>query len=204
MSVTAVIVNYRTLELTRTCVESLLRFYPSINIILVDNNSQDASVDYIRTCAEIHPNVNWVKTRRNVGHGLGLHFGIEACTTPYVLTLDSDVEVLRGGWLELMLEAFEVDPRLFAIGDRGYCDYSGVRPGDRPFVHPFCALWDREKYHELGQFDARGQPTSNICWAAAQKRYHMKSLPGIVSRYGDPNTDYVKHFWGGTRCQSRG
>lgn len=200
--VTAVIVNYRTLKLTRTCVESLLHFYPDINIMLVDNNSQDNSTAYIRTCAELFSNVDWVRVKRNVGHGPGLAFGVKKCHTPYVLTMDSDVEVLRGGWLELMLDAFAIDPKLFAVGNLGHCDYSGVRPGDHPFIHPFCALWDRVKYNGLGSFDASGQPVRNVCFAATKKGYHLKDLPGIRSRYGDPNTDYVKHFWGGTRCQS--
>lgn len=199
--ITAVIVNYRTLELTRACVESLLHFYPDINIILVDNNSQDASTNYIRTCAESSLNIDWVKTGRNIGHGPGLHVGVKSCKTPYVLTMDSDVEVLRGGWLELMLGVFAADPKLFAIGNLGRSDYSGVRPGNRPLIHPFCALWDRIKYHKLGQFEASGQPVRGVCFTAIRAGYHLQDLPGIQSRYGDPTTDYVKHVWGGTRCQ---
>ncbi len=36
-SVTAIIVNRKTLEFTRRCVESLIAFYPDIKTVVVDN-----------------------------------------------------------------------------------------------------------------------------------------------------------------------
>jgi len=48
LDVTAIIPNYRTRDLIQIAVESLLKFYPTLPMIVIDNGSQDASTEYIR------------------------------------------------------------------------------------------------------------------------------------------------------------
>lgn len=63
--ITATIVNYRTLDLTRRCFEGLLGCYPDLQIVLVDNASQDQSTIYIEDLARGLPNVSAIFNRPN-------------------------------------------------------------------------------------------------------------------------------------------
>src|SRR5215210_2081905 len=92
--ISAVVVNYRTLELTRACVESLLAHYPDLTVILIDNGSGDESSRYVCRLGETMSNVRAVLNPRNLYHGPALDQGVRLARTKYVFTLDSDCEIL--------------------------------------------------------------------------------------------------------------
>jgi len=199
--ITAVIVNRRTPRLIRNCLRSLLSIYPDINIMLVDNKSQDRSTRYIRLAAALSDRIECVITTHTT-HGPGLHAGILRCKTPYILTLDSDVTVLKRGFLELMLARFAANPKLFAVGNICRVNSSGVRPGPRRVVHPFCSLWDRRKYMKLKvRFEASGQPARGVCFAAVKAGYQLEKFEGDIRMRG--KSKYIYHVWGGTRSSIR-
>lgn len=63
--ITATIVNYKTQDLVQTTFEGLLGCYPDLQIILVDNASQDASTTYIEEQARALSNVSAILNRPN-------------------------------------------------------------------------------------------------------------------------------------------
>jgi hypothetical protein len=187
----------------------LLSVYPDINVLLIDNRSGNASLDYVKVAAKTHPNVRChCITTGSPHHARGLKEGVAKTTTPYFLTLDSDVVVLVGGWLEKMLQAFASDPKLLVIGH--LCRNAGkdciVPPkANQPkfnFVHPFCALWHRARYNKLGvKFAYTGQPACYVCIKAERKGYHLANIEGIHPHNMVPGVLYVRHVWGGTRTR---
>lgn len=209
-SVTVIIVNRKTHKLTETCLISLFQFYPDIPVLLIDNRSgAGPALEYVKYAAATYPNVKALYiVKGEPHHARGLNLGVERTTTPYFLTLDSDVTVLRGEWIEKMLQAFADDDKLFAIGH--LCRNAGkdcVTPpkGRQPkfnFVHPFCAMWDRVKYNRLGVvFAYTGQPACYICINAEQKGYHLANVNGIHPHNKTSVPLYVRHVWGGTRTR---
>jgi glycosyltransferase involved in cell wall biosynthesis len=114
--VSAVIVNYRTPELTVRCAESFLARYPHVPLLVIDNGSGDGSADALRRLAEAHDTVRAILNPENRFHGPALDQGIRACETPYVLALDSDCEVVRGEFLEPMAALLEEEPDAYAAG----------------------------------------------------------------------------------------
>src|SRR5438876_11166997 len=88
--VTAVIVNYKTLDLTRRAVETFRGRYPDLSLLLIDNGSADASTEYLLRLGERHGNIRTFVNERNRYHGPALDQGIRLACTPYVFTLDSD------------------------------------------------------------------------------------------------------------------
>lgn len=204
--ITAIIVNRRTLALTQTCVESLLTYYPLIEIVLVDNKSGDASQDYIEQVAADSPQIRGLFNMTvEPHHAVGLNIGVAETRTPYFLTLDSDVEVLRGEWIERMLTAFVRDPLLAAVGHVSMnAGPDGTRPARRDeavvhYVHPFCALWNREKFVQCrGGFRNSGAPAYVPCKLLQRKGFHIVNLPGL-NPHNIPVPYYVQHKWGGTR-----
>lgn len=197
-TITAVVVNYKTLDLTRRCVESWLAAYPDVPLLLIDNGSGDQSSDYIRQVGSQHEIVTAILNEANYNHGPALHQGIARCSTPYVFTLDSDCEVQRGGFLEAMLALFS-DPLLYAVGSLRTMDRYGyeLKPGSHAYtryVHPHAMLLDREKYATLPPFVHHGSPCLKNMHAAERRGYHLHDFAveqyilhrgrGTCSRYG--------------------
>lgn len=66
--VTAVIINWRTIDLTLRCATGLLVQYPELQLILVDNGSDDkaGSAARIAALARSRPNVSTILNKRNL------------------------------------------------------------------------------------------------------------------------------------------
>lgn len=88
MNLTGVIVNWRTRDLIKTCVEGLLNCYSNLELVLVDNDSQDGSTDYIRELAEVEDNVSAILNRGRLNKQIPV-VGIRE--TPYRSVLDLDM-----------------------------------------------------------------------------------------------------------------
>jgi glycosyltransferase involved in cell wall biosynthesis len=166
--ITVVVVNYRTLALTRTCVEGFVARYPNVSLILIDNGSGDESTEYIRKVGETLPSVKALLNPRNLYHGPALDQGVRFAETPYVFTLDSDCEIRQGGFLEKMLPYFE-NPSTYAVGELRYKNRFGFtygygeaaqpqKAGRIPYIHPYAMLLDRNKYLGLHRFIHHGAP----------------------------------------------
>ena len=117
--VTICLVNYKTEELTRLCLRSIRKFtdYPH-EVIVIDNNSEDASLDYLRR-------LNWIKlierpgyvgSSGSVAHSSALDMGFEACYSEYFLAMHSDTLIHKKGWLKWMVEQINKKPNTVCVG----------------------------------------------------------------------------------------
>lgn len=94
-TVSVVVLNYRTPEQTARavgCLADAARETP-LEVIVVDNNSGDTSVDVIRDRC---PSASIIEMPSNVGFAAGMNAGIRASTGDYVLLLNSDVQAHPG------------------------------------------------------------------------------------------------------------
>jgi glycosyltransferase involved in cell wall biosynthesis len=155
--VTFLVCQKNTKHLIQLCIESLIRFYPDVNILVVDDNSDDDSLLYLKFKELTTPNLKvWFRTDGYIGHGDQLHKAIvDHITTDYVLILDSDVIVDRGGWLEEMLGSFDTNSKLYVIGALQPSSYAnnGDEPKDLDDVVRYCnpqfCLLHRPTYFDL-------------------------------------------------------
>jgi GT2 family glycosyltransferase len=89
-----VIVSYNTSELTLNCIKSIIDETPIIDyeIIVVDNNSADNTVEQIR----LHfPNVVVIYNKENKGFAYALNIGIHRSLGDTVLSINSDTIILN-------------------------------------------------------------------------------------------------------------
>lgn len=178
--VSVVIVNWNGKHLLGECLGSLAaQIVKDIEIILVDNGSQDGSADYVR---EQYPDVRVVRLPENVGFAAGNNAGIRIAAGKYIALLNNDTKA-DPAWLQnLLVEAEASPPRvgmwackilsyahpdvidnvgllLYPDGlgrgkgrlekDRGQYDESG-----EAFFPSGCAgLFRREMLDEIGLFD---------------------------------------------------
>lgn len=109
---TICIVNYKTEELTRLCLRAIRKFTKvPYEVIVIDNDSGDASLDYLRT-------VEWITLIERPGemeqsggwaHATALDKGLDACKSEYFMAMHSDTFVHKEGWLGEMLEYMTPD-----------------------------------------------------------------------------------------------
>lgn len=118
--VTILIPNYRTLEVTKLCLRLLRKHTDEerIRVIVVDNDSRDESVRYLRSLRWIRlierstaEDANYV-----LAHSAALDRALEEVTTPYVLSFHTDTLVIRPDWLDFLLKEFRKNPNVAGVG----------------------------------------------------------------------------------------
>ena len=117
------IINFRTAELTKACVVSVLEDLSaspdiSARIAIVDNASGDGSVESLRDwIADLQTDVpvTLIASARNTGFSGGHNIGLAQARARMALVLNSDA-VLRPGCCAALLAAMEAQPKagLFA------------------------------------------------------------------------------------------
>jgi len=110
----AVVVNYEAGDLLTTCVQSLLADGSAgePEVVVVDNGSQDGSVDQLR--AQV-PGIEVVVPDRNRGYASAANAGGAVTTAPVVAICNCDVRV-EPGTAAAMLTRFDHESDLGAVG----------------------------------------------------------------------------------------
>ena len=190
--ITIVTANYKTPDLIKRLVEGLLRHYPQVRLLLIDNGSKDASTEYIRKMATSKHNIQVILNKINVGHGPAMHQGIGCCETPLVCLIDSDCIIQKAGGLELLAAPFS-DPEVYATGERLLVDPGGnTRNKGTPYVHPSRLMIDRKKYRKLPPFNHHGAPVAANMFGAAKAGYVLVNVPEINKYMHHPGQGLIK------------
>lgn len=112
-----VIVNYRTVDLTIECVNSVLAAQiqnPAIEVIILDNDSQDGSYERLNS---LFPQLRVVALETNIGFAAANNRGVNLSTGDYILFLNPDTVVLPGA-LEALWSFAKRHPEAGAWGGR--------------------------------------------------------------------------------------
>ena len=154
MEIAAVVVNYNTRDLLRSCLESI-RGEGVPEVVVVDNASTDGSPDMVRS---EFPEVQLIANRHNPGYGGGANQGIAACRAPCVLLLNSDTILTPGApaqlaaWLDRHSRAAIAGPRL--LNPDGTLQSSCF-----PYLTPFNVLVLNTWLNRLARLLPRFRPT---------------------------------------------
>ncbi|SDM71516.1 Glycosyltransferase, GT2 family [Paenibacillus jilunlii] len=114
VDVSIIVLNYNTCRLTMDCLRSVYDSETNFvyEIILIDNNSRDDSVEKI---SREFPGVMLIANSENVGYARGNNQGMEVASGRYVLLLNSDTVVLKDT-LQTMISFMDDRPDLGASG----------------------------------------------------------------------------------------
>ncbi len=98
--VTILIPHYQTLDAIRLCLRSIRRHTPPpYRVVVLDNGSADASLDYLRGLAWIECVATGVANDLVSAQAAALNVGVDRVETPLFLVIHSDTYVHRAGWL---------------------------------------------------------------------------------------------------------
>jgi GT2 family glycosyltransferase len=177
--VSIVIPNWNGKHFLAGCLDSIARqTYENVEVIIVDNGSQDGSVSYVR---ENYPEVRLITFDRNTGFSPAVNAGIRESQAPFIALLNNDT-IVDPKWVEELVHALEQHPELGSVGCKmlSYDDHTildgvgdGYRRGGLPgrighkerdtgrfdeprFILGACggaAMYRRELFDDIGLFD---------------------------------------------------
>ena len=167
-SVSIIIVHHRGLEILRKCLESLFNTeYGGFQVILVDNDSDDGSVEFIRGINRARLKI--IRNEVNLGFVAGNNLALKNVKSKYVALLNNDTKV-DPNWLSYLVEVMESDPsigacqpKLLSLRDPRFFEYNGCAGGMLDvFGVPFCRgrVFDVIE-EDRGQYDT----TAEVFWA---------------------------------------
>jgi len=91
VKVTAIVLNYNGVGLIEECLSSLLKqTYRDIEILVVDNHSEDGSVDLVR---RDYPQVKMIENEKNLGFAKAINIGVKAANGQYIFILNNDTRL---------------------------------------------------------------------------------------------------------------
>lgn len=130
MEISIIINNYKTRGLLKQCLKGILANPPAVEyeIIVVDNDSRDGSVELIR---EKFPSVKLIDAKENLGHQRGNNLGIKNSSGKYVLILNTDIAIMTDA-IDKMYQFMEANSQIALLGPRlknpdGSIQYSCLR-----------------------------------------------------------------------------
>lgn len=166
--VTILIPNYKTLTLTKLCLR-LLRIYTDINqakVIVIDNDSQDESLTYLRTLSWITlierkaiPNESPVQS-----HARALDMGLSVVSTPYVLSIHTDTLVKHPDWLTFLIMQMERNPNIAGVGS--------WKLESKPWWRQLLKMIERQV--QLGFYRITGK-TQHVIEGVGKNYYYLRS-----------------------------
>ncbi|MCX6601087.1 MAG: glycosyltransferase family 2 protein [bacterium] len=178
--ISVIIPNYNGASYLKPCLDSVLLQSggQDIEIVLIDNGSQDGSAELVR---ERFPSVRVIANAENLGFTRAVNQGIAAASGELLLLLNNDTVMQPGSLLKLQrsLESFGdeaagVQPLLLWAGDGEIIDSAGIA------IEPKFVARD----------DLRGQPRASapteereifgVCFACALLRRSVFDRCGLL------------------------
>ena len=167
MKIAIVILNWNGVKLLEEFLPSVVNFSEDNPIYIIDNNSDDLSVDFIK---KNHPNINIIINNENYGYAKGYNEGLKKVDEEVYCLLNNDVQVTKG-WLNPIIKEFESDnslavvqPKVLDYKNKNKFEYAGAAGGFIDYYgYPYCRgrIFDSVEL-DNGQYDQN----IDIFWAS--------------------------------------
>jgi GT2 family glycosyltransferase len=114
MNTLIIIVNHNGKELLEKSLSSIIK-NTNTDICIVDNNSSDDSVSFLK---KQYPNIKTIQSQKNLGYGNAHNLALEIHPNyDYYVFMNNDIKVTPN-WLSTMLEIFKTKNNVGAVGPK--------------------------------------------------------------------------------------
>ena len=119
MKISVIIVNYKVPDYLHQAILSIERATADLEteIFVVDNNSEDGSVDFLR---KLHPKVIFIQNHENVGFSKANNTAVKSTKGEYVLFVNPDT-IIGENVIEECVRVLDDDPSIGAAGVKMHC-----------------------------------------------------------------------------------
>lgn len=180
MTTSIIILAYNKLEYSQKCIESIRKYtkFGTYEIIVIDNNSTDGTVDWLRRQKDLRVIYN----KENMGFPKGCNQGIEISKGNNILLLNNDT-IVTHNWLINLLSCLYSSESIGAVGpvtnncsnqqtiEVSYQTEQEMHNFARKYNQPDCGKWEqrlklvgycllirREVIDKVGLLDERFSP----------------------------------------------
>ena len=203
-----IIVTYNQRRYLETCINSVLKQDYPHEIIVVDNCSEDDSVQFLK---ERFPEVKLIENIKNVGYGAGNNLGVKQAMGEYAVILNPDT-VVEKDWLQELIKPLDNNEKIIttpkillydgsAINTCGNINhFTGLtftrglnekidRYGAPEFISGIsgcCFAVKKSNFDELGGFDKNlfvYNEDADLSWRAHLKNFKILYVPTSKVRH---------------------
>ena len=175
MKIGIVVINWNGLEFLKKYLRVLIQNSVNHNIYLIDNNSEDESVSYVRNN---YSEVNIINLDKNYGFAEGYNHGILKVKEEFICMINNDVEVTRD-WLKPIVKKLNnspdliIQPKILDINKKSHFEYAGAAGGyiDK-YGYPYC----RGRIFETIEEDKNQYKDEEIFWASGACMFLSKRI----------------------------
>ena len=183
-----VILNFNGMHFLRQFLGSVLENSPEADVVLIDNNSSDDSVSFVKNS---YSEVQIIQLNENFGFAGGYNEGLKDLQYEYFVLLNSDVEVTKG-WLQPLIDRIStspniaaVQPKLLDFNRKEYFEYAGGAGGMLDVLgYPFCR---GRVFDSLEKDNGQFETAEEIFWASGAcffvKAHVFNELGGFDARF---------------------
>ncbi len=219
--VSIIVTNNNGKKFLKDCLTTIYhQTHKNIEVIFVDNNSSDDSVEYVK---KNFPKTNIIHNKQNIGYAGGNVSGYKKSKGEYIVILNNDVK-LKPDLIATLIQAFEEIPNLGAVqpmvklmNDPANLDCTGSFWTDTGFNYHYgiyknaknpkynrsypvyslkgvCMMIPRKVINKVGLFD-----TDYWCYFEETDFCHRVWLAGYECWYYPKS--YLYHYLSGTRLK---
>ncbi len=176
IQISIIIVNYNVREFLNNCIESIYKSKINVNyeIIVVDNNSQDNSVELL---SPKYPDIKFIQLNENLGFSKANNIGFNNALGKYILILNPDT-LLHNYTLQKMYDFLNSDEQIGAAGCKVLnSDLSFQSACRRSFPTPwnsFCKLFGLQNIFPNSKLFSQ----YNLTYKSIDETYQVDALIG--------------------------
>ena len=204
--ISIIIPHYNCFDTLNNCIISLNNSsFKDFEIIVVNNNSTDSSIDKI---GKLYQNITIINSQINLGYSGGCNLGAQHAKGKYLLFLNNDTEH-TSTWIDHLFSFMEnnpmvssVQPKIKNLNKKDLFDYAG---GSGGFIDVLCYPFSRGRIFntiesDIGQYD----DSRKIFWAsgtAFMTKSEIFNKVGGFDTYFFAHMEEIDYHW---KCQLLG
>jgi SAM-dependent methyltransferase len=201
-SIPVITVSYNAPDLIAELLGTFRQYY-SNKVYVIDGSEQQYS-KVIGDIVNQYANTEFFHFDYNIHHGPGMAWAFTYISlTGPVLVIDSDVSVLRGGFLESL--ASELEPNMYGVGQLNYVNRGGFDVTDPQgallYLHPALMLCNIEVVKQWPLPVKHGAPMIEAMTALhdAGKSNLLHHVDWVWEDFRNPAVhNFIRHDWQGT------
>lgn len=208
-SIPVITVSYNTPELLDNLLSTFREKYPHNPFYVIDGSDEE-NLAKVKSIVAKFKNVFLTAFGYNIHHGPGMAWAINNLPLAGpTLFLDSDIEVVRAGFIENLLELLK--PDMYGVGAVGCINRDGFNVDESPdgikYLHPICMLCNIEVVKKWPLPIKHGAPMTDTMLALHDSGMSglVQNVPWVMNDVADGNPRiFIDHKGRGTVFKTGG